>query len=47
MNTIRSSGHELRTIRMNKVGLSSFDNKRYVLDDNINTLAFNHYLISK
>jgi hypothetical protein len=47
MNTIRSSRHELRTIRMNKVGLSSFDNKRYVLDDNINTLAFNHYLISK
>jgi hypothetical protein len=47
MNTIRSSRHELRTIRMNKVGLSSFDNKRYVLDNNINTLAFNHYLISK
>ena len=47
MNTIRSKKHELLTIRMNKVGLCCFDNKRFVMDDNINTYAFNHYLISK
>lgn len=43
MNTIRSKKHELYSIKINKVGLCSYDNKRYILNDNINTLAFGHY----
>ncbi len=43
MNCIRSKRHQLMTIRINKIGLSCYDNKRWVLDDNINTLAYGHY----
>jgi hypothetical protein len=43
MNCIRSKRHQLMTIRINKIGLSCYDNKRYVLKDNINTLAYGHY----
>ena len=43
MNTIRSKKHDLYSIKINKVGICSFDNKRYILGDNINTLAFGHY----
>jgi hypothetical protein len=46
MNTIRSSKHELSSISINKIALSSFDNKRYLLDS-INSLSYGHYLICK
>ena len=42
MNCIRSKKHNLMTIRVNKIGLSTYDNKRYVCDDNINTYAHGH-----
>jgi hypothetical protein len=42
MNTIRSQQHELFSIKVNKIGLCCFDNKRYVLDNNIDTLAYGH-----
>ena len=41
---ISSPLHQLQTIKMNKVSLSSFDDKRFVLDD-ISTLLHGHYMI--
>jgi hypothetical protein len=38
MNQIRSYDHQLYNITINKLGLSPFDDKRYILDDGINSL---------
>ena len=43
MHSIRSYSHNLYTQKQNKVSLSSDDNKRYILDDGVNTLAYFHY----
>ena len=43
MNTIRSKSHILNTCEVNKIGLSCYDDKRYILDDGITTLAYGHY----
>ena len=40
-NTIRSQKHQVKTLNIQKVGLSNFDNKRWYLD-NINSLAYGH-----
>ena len=45
MNVIRSYDHEVYTERVNKVALCSDDDKRYILEDGINTLAWEHYKI--
>ena len=45
-NTIRSYQHELYSITQNKIGLCSFDDKRYILDDNISTYAYGHHKIN-
>ena len=42
-NTIRSHFHEMYAQKVNKIGLSAFDDKRYVLDDAHTTLAHGHY----
>ena len=39
MKRIQSKKHELGTYEINKISLSCFDDKRYVLDDRIRTLA--------
>ena len=44
-NTIRSYQHELFSITQNKIGLCSFDDKRYILDDNISTDDYGHHKI--
>lgn len=44
-NTFRSKLHNMYTIRQNKVALSPFDDKRYILPNNINTMAWGHYRI--
>lgn len=41
-NTIRCDGHQLRTQRIVKQSLCSFDDKKHVMQDGINTLAFGH-----
>ena len=38
----RTFKHEIYTIEMKKVGLSAFDDKRFVLDGGIQTLAWGH-----
>ena len=45
MNHIKSYDHQLYNIIINKLGLSPFDDKRYILDDGINSLAYRHWII--
>ena len=42
MKKIQSKLHEIGTYDLSKVSLSCFEDKRYVLDDGINTLAYFH-----
>ena len=43
MNQIRSERHEIYSIKLSKIGLSPYDDKRYILNDGMNTLAYGHY----
>ena len=45
MNVIRSYGHEVYTETVNKTALSGNDDKRLVLLDRIQTMAYGHYNI--
>ena len=42
MNRIQSKLHELGTCNVFKISLSCFDDKSYVLDHGVNTLAYFH-----
>ena len=42
MKSIQSDLHSVGTYDINEISLSCFDDKRYVLDDGINTLAYSH-----
>ena len=44
-NILRSYEHEVYTEEVNKIALSSIDDKRYILGDGIHTLAWGHYKI--
>lgn len=44
-NVFRSFKHNVFTVAQSKVALSPSDNKRFVMDDNINTLPWGHYNI--
>ena len=44
-NILRSYEHEVYTEEVNKVALSAQDDKRYILNDGIHTLAWGHYKI--
>jgi hypothetical protein len=43
--SIRSFKHQLMTIKSNKLTYNSNDDKRYVLEDKVHTLAHGHYKI--
>ena len=43
MSQIWSYDHQLYNITVNKLGLSPFADKRYILDDGINSLAYGHW----
>ena len=47
MNLIKSKLHNVHTEQINKIVLSAFDNKRYLLNDGITSYAFNHYKIKE
>ena len=47
MKTIQSKKHKIGTYEMNKISLSCFDGKRFVLDDEIYTLACFHKELQK
>ena len=43
IRTIRSFNHNLYTIVNNRRGLSSFDDKKFIMDNGANTLSYGHY----
>jgi hypothetical protein len=45
MKLIRSMKHLLYTLEQNKVSLSAYDDKRYIDDDGISSLAYGHHMI--
>ena len=47
MKRIQSKLHDVHTYYVYKISLSRFDDKRYILDDGINTLAYFHKNIKK
>lgn len=47
MNLIRSYNHQLYSVCLNKRSLGCFDDKRFILDDGIHTLAHGHYRIQQ
>ena len=42
MKRIQGKKHKIGTYEINKTSLSCFDDKRFVLDDGIHTLAYFH-----
>ena len=42
MKRIQTTKHKIGTYEIEKISLSWFDEKRYVLDDGIHTLAYFH-----
>ena len=42
-NIIKSKKHTISTYHITKVGLSTFDTKRWIEADNVHTLAYGHY----
>ena len=47
MKTIRSKNHQLGSYEINKVSLSCYDDKRYLLEDGIKSYAYGHYAINE
>jgi len=47
VKSIRHKNHQLMTLKINKVGLCCIDDKRYILNNNIETLAHGHYKIEE
>ena len=45
MKRIQSKLHRISTCYVCKISLSCFDDKRYILDDSINSLAYFHKYI--
>ena len=43
-NTIQSKSHQLGTFHQQRITLTPYDTKRYIMDDNITTRAIGHYL---
>jgi hypothetical protein len=46
MNIIRSKNHDLYLSEAHKIGLNPFDDKRYILEDGISTLAYGHHKLN-
>ena len=47
MNQIRSYNHNVYSVALRKISLSPFDDKRYVLENGIDTIAHGHYQIPR
>ena len=45
MKTIRSEYHQLSSYQLNKISLSCFDDKRYILHDKVSSYAYGHFKI--
>ena len=44
MKTIRSENHEIYSLEINKKSFSSFDDKRYICNNGIESFAHGHFL---
>jgi len=44
MNILRSEGHEIYGMHINKISLSPFDSKRWIGEDGIHTKAYGYIL---
>ena len=42
MKRIQAKKHKIGTYEIDEISFSCFDDKRYVLDDGVNTLAYFH-----
>lgn len=47
MILFHTDGHEIYTLKLNKTTLSAYDDKRYILEDGIQTLAHGHWRCQK
>ena len=47
MNFIKSKKHKVTTIKVNKICLSCFDNKKHLLNDGISSYAHGPYKIKE
>ena len=47
MRRIQAKKHKMGTYEINKISLSCFDDKRFVLNDGIHTLAYFHKILKK
>ena len=47
MKRIQSKKHKIGTYEINKISLSCFDDKRFVLNDGIHTLTYFHKDLKK
>ena len=47
MKMFRSFHHEISMIQMNKISLTPYDDKRYLLSDGVTSYAYGHYCICK
>ena len=47
MTTLRSKNHQINTLCSNKKALCVADDKRYILNDGISTLAYGHHSIER
>ena len=45
MKQLRSFHQNMFSIKLNKISLSSFDNKRYILGNGCDALAYSHYTL--
>ena len=45
MRAIRSTNHRVTSCEINKIGLSCYDDKRYIMEDGKATLAFGNSAI--
>lgn len=43
MNSIHSIGRNLYSCKVDKIALSAFNNKGWILEDGVRTLAYGHY----
>jgi len=45
--SFRSTNHVLKTVEITKLCLCAFDDKRYILENGVNALAYGNYTIYK
>ena len=47
INILRSEGHEIYGMHVNKISLSPFDSKRWIADDGIHTNAYGYIPVAE